>query len=133
MRRCQSELNRIQRKGASDIRNLLDDSSTAAMLIACRFDGRQQRFRIGRKVLHRASESVRVALDELKDLAAMIKTRYPQVDLRIDVSELSDTAITTALSSPSIIRSMAARWPRVGATMELEKYLVVAERRQVLI
>ncbi len=41
------------------------------------------------KVLNSASESVRAALDELKDLAAMINARYPQVDLRIDVSELS--------------------------------------------
>ena len=40
------------------------------------------------KVLHRASESVRAALDELKDLAAMIDA-HPKVDLRIDVSELS--------------------------------------------
>ena len=80
----------IQRKGASDIRALLDDSPTAAMLIALPdLMGDSSVLELAGKVLHSASESVRAALDELKDLAAMINARYPQVDLRIDVSELS--------------------------------------------
>jgi ATP phosphoribosyltransferase regulatory subunit len=80
----------IQRKGASDIRALLDDSPTAAMLIALPdLMGDSSVLELAGKVLNSASESVRAALDELKDLAAMINARYPQVDLRIDVSELS--------------------------------------------
>ena len=82
--------NCIQRKGASDIRALLDDSSTAAMLSALPdLMGDSGVLELAGKVLNSAAESVRSALDELKDLAAMIKARYPQVDLRIDVSELS--------------------------------------------
>ena len=45
--------------------------------------------------------------------AAMIKARYP-AEIRIDVAEFLDMAITTVLSSPSIIRSMACAFAQGG-------------------
>jgi ATP phosphoribosyltransferase regulatory subunit len=80
----------IQRKGASDIRDLLDDSLTAAMLAALPdLMGDIDILNSAGEVLQRAPESVLAALQELQELSAMVKARYPQVDLRIDVSELS--------------------------------------------
>ena len=80
----------IQRKGASDIRDLLDDSPTAAMLAALPdLMGDIDIFNSAGEVLQQAPESVLAALQELQELSAMVKARYPQVDLRIDVSELS--------------------------------------------
>ena len=80
----------IQRKGASDIRYLLDDSPTAAMLAALPdLMGDIDILNSAGEVLQQAPESVLAALQELQELSAMVKARYPQVDLRIDVSELS--------------------------------------------
>ena len=80
----------IQRKGASDIRDLLDDSPTAAMLAALPdLMGDIDILDSAGEVLQQAPESVLAALQELQELSAMVKARYPQVDLRIDVSELS--------------------------------------------
>ena len=80
----------IQRKGASDIRDLLDDSPTAAMLAALPdLMGDIDILNSAGEVLQQAPESVLAALQELQELSAMVKARYPQVDLRIDVSELS--------------------------------------------
>jgi ATP phosphoribosyltransferase regulatory subunit len=80
----------IQRKGASDIRDLLDDSPTAAMLAALPdLMGDIDILNSAGEVLQQAPESVLAALQELQELSTMVKARYPQVDLRIDVSELS--------------------------------------------
>jgi ATP phosphoribosyltransferase regulatory subunit len=80
----------IQRKGASDIRDLLDDSPTAAMLAALPdLMGDIGVLESAREALQQAPEGVLAALQELQELSTMVKARYPQVDLRIDVSELS--------------------------------------------
>lgn len=80
----------IQRKGARDIRDLLDDSPTAAMLAALPdLMGDIGVLESAREALQQAPEGVLAALQELQELSTMVKARYPQADLRIDVSELS--------------------------------------------
>lgn len=81
---------RIQRKGASDIRALLDESETADMLAALPdLMGDVSILPVVRAQLRQAPESVQLALDELQGLAELIQSNHPSVDLRIDVSELS--------------------------------------------
>jgi ATP phosphoribosyltransferase regulatory subunit len=80
----------IQRKGASDIRGLLDDSDAANMLAALPdLMGDMDILPVARDLLQRAPQPVLAALDELRALAELIRNNHPQVDLRIDVSELS--------------------------------------------
>ena len=80
----------IQRKGASDIRALLDDSDAAEMLAALPdLMGDMDILPIAEDLLQRAPQTVLTALDELRALAELIRKNHPQVDLRIDVSELS--------------------------------------------
>lgn len=80
----------IQRKGASDIRALLDDSDVAEMVAALPdMMGDMGILPVARDLLQRAPQSVMFALDELQALAELISSNHPQVDLRIDVSELS--------------------------------------------
>ena len=87
----QNELfNRIQRKGASDIRALLGESETADMLAALPgLMGNTSVLPVARDALAKGSDAVKVALDELQALAQTIQQRFPDVDLRIDVAELS--------------------------------------------
>ena len=69
----------IQRKGASDIRALLDESDVAEMVAALPdLMGDMGILPVARDLLQRAPQSVLVALDELQALAELI-------DLRIDV------------------------------------------------
>ncbi len=80
----------IQRKGASDIRALLDDSDAAEMLAALPdLMGDMDILPVARDLLQGAPQTVLAALDELRELAELIRNNHPQVDLRIDVSELS--------------------------------------------
>ena len=82
--------NCIQRKGASDIRVLLDESATAEMMTALPdLMGDVGILPEAEATLEKAPGSVKVALAELQQLAQMIQQRHPQVDLRIDISELS--------------------------------------------
>ena len=81
---------RIQRKGESDIINLLGDSKQAQMMAALpNLMGDVSALDEARRVLAKASTSVHEALDELATLANMITIHQADVDLRIDVSELS--------------------------------------------
>ena len=88
---AQSELfSCIQRKGASDIRALLDNSATADMLAALPdLMGDVTVLPKAAALLEDAPEPVRIALAELQSLAALIQANHPRVDLRFDVSELS--------------------------------------------
>ncbi|HCG70769.1 MAG TPA: ATP phosphoribosyltransferase regulatory subunit, partial [Gammaproteobacteria bacterium] len=88
---AQSELfSCIQRKGASDIRALLDNSATADMLAALPdLMGDVTVLPRAAALLEDAPEPVRTALAELQSLAALIQANHPRVDLRFDVSELS--------------------------------------------
>jgi ATP phosphoribosyltransferase regulatory subunit len=80
----------IQRKGASDIRALLDDSHTAEMLSALPgLMGDMDILPVATDLLQRAPQTVLAALDELRTLAELVRNNHPQVGLRIDVSELS--------------------------------------------
>ncbi|RZO72492.1 MAG: ATP phosphoribosyltransferase regulatory subunit [OM182 bacterium] len=80
----------IQRKGESDIRNLLGNSSTALMMSALpNLMGGREVISQAAQVLEKAPEGVQTAIAELDELAATIAERHPDVDLRIDVAELS--------------------------------------------
>ena len=81
---------RIQRKGESDILNLLGDSTQAQMMAALpNLMGDVSALDEARRVLAKAPSAVHEALDELATLANMITIHQADVDLRIDVSELS--------------------------------------------
>ena len=81
---------RIQRKGESDILNLLGNSKQAQMMAALpNLMGDASALDEARRVLAKASTSVHEALDELATLANIITIHQADVDLRIDVSELS--------------------------------------------
>jgi ATP phosphoribosyltransferase regulatory subunit len=81
---------RIQRKGESDILNLLGNSKQAQMMAALpNLMGDVSALDEARRVLAKASASVHEALDELATLANIITIHQADVDLRIDVSELS--------------------------------------------
>lgn len=81
---------RIQRKGESDILNLLGNSKQAQMMAALpNLMGDASALDEARRVLAKASAPVHEALDELATLANMITIHQADVDLRIDVSELS--------------------------------------------
>ena len=80
----------IQRKGESDIRNLLGNSSMALMMSALpNLMGGREVISQAAQVLEKAPEGVQTAIAELDELAATIAERHPDVDLRIDVAELS--------------------------------------------
>jgi ATP phosphoribosyltransferase regulatory subunit len=80
----------IQRKGESDILNLLGDSKQAQMMAALpNLMGDVGALDEALKVLANAPAPVHSALDELATLANMITIDKTEVDLRIDVSELS--------------------------------------------
>ena len=81
---------RIQRKGESDILNLLGNSKQAQMMAALpNLMGDASALDEARRVLAKASTPVHEALDELATLANIITIHQADVDLRIDVSELS--------------------------------------------
>ena len=81
---------RIQRKAESDILNLLGDSTQAQMMAALpNLMGDVSALDEARRVLAKAPSAVHKALDELATLANMITIHQADVDLRIDVSELS--------------------------------------------
>jgi ATP phosphoribosyltransferase regulatory subunit len=80
----------IQRKGESDILNLLGKSEQAQMMAALpNLMGDISALGEARKALLKAPLAVGKALDELATLANMITIDRSDVDLRIDVSELS--------------------------------------------
>jgi len=81
---------RIQRKGESDILNLLGNSKQAQMMAALpNLMGDVSALDEARRVLAKAPAAVHQALDEIATLAKMITIHQADVDLRIDVSELS--------------------------------------------
>lgn len=80
----------IQRKGASDIKALLGESTSANMLTGLpNLMGDAAIFPAARTLLQGAPGTVLESLSELEQLSAMVIDSHPQVDVRIDVSELS--------------------------------------------
>ncbi len=81
---------RVQRKGESDIRDLVGDSDAGRMMaVLPSLMGDIAVLERARSVLQGASGRVLGAIEELAALAGMIQRDYPDLDLRIDVSELS--------------------------------------------
>ncbi len=80
----------IQRKGASDIAALLGEGTMADMMIGLPdLMGDAGIFPTARALLQAAPPAVQTSLAELESLAALVAQNHPQVDMRIDVSELS--------------------------------------------
>jgi ATP phosphoribosyltransferase regulatory subunit len=80
----------IQRKGASDIRALLGQGAIAEMLIKLPdLMGSADILPTAQDLLKDAPDAVGQALTELESLAALVAQNHPQVELRIDVAELS--------------------------------------------
>ena len=80
----------IQRKGASDIAALLGQGAIADMVIGLPdLMGDPSVFPVARGLLQGAPSAVEKSLAELESLAALVAQNHPQVDMRIDVSELS--------------------------------------------
>jgi ATP phosphoribosyltransferase regulatory subunit len=80
----------IQRKGASDIRALLGQGAIAEMLIKLPdLMGSADILPTAQELLKNAPDAVSQALAELESLAALVAQNHPQVELRIDVAELS--------------------------------------------
>ena len=80
----------IQRKGASDIAALLGEGTMAEMMIGLPdLMGDAGIFPTARALLQAAPPAVQTSLAELESLAALVAQNHPQVDMRIDVSELS--------------------------------------------
>ena len=80
----------IQRKGASDIAALLGQGTIADMVIGLPdLMGDPSIFPVARVLLQGAPSAVEKSLAELESLAALVAQNHPQVDMRIDVSELS--------------------------------------------
>ena len=80
----------IQRKGASDIASLLGEGKMADMMIGLPdLMGDAGVFPTARALLQAAPSAVQTSLAELESLAALVAQNHSQVDMRIDVSELS--------------------------------------------
>ncbi|MEL0047314.1 MAG: ATP phosphoribosyltransferase regulatory subunit [Gammaproteobacteria bacterium] len=80
----------IQRKGARDIAALLGEGTMADMMIGLPdLMGDAGIFPTARALLQAAPPAVQTSLAELESLAALVAQNHPQVDMRIDVSELS--------------------------------------------
>ena len=81
---------KVQRKSASDIHEMLDDSPLSAMLAQLPFlMGDTAALSEARQVLAAAPASVGRAIDELEALADMVAGAVSGVQVRVDVSELS--------------------------------------------
>ncbi|NKC00230.1 MAG: ATP phosphoribosyltransferase regulatory subunit [Pseudomonadales bacterium] len=80
----------IQRKSQADIAALLPESTLAHMLVDLpSLMGDVESIGHARERLAGAGESVVAALDELEQLALLVRAKDGQVSVRIDVSELS--------------------------------------------